>query len=423
MYGHDSSRTSTNLDEKTLGPSVLGALAPAWQAWIGSESGIASNSTPSILQGSVYVGSSVDSGPNLLAFDARTGGPLWGARVGYEYTPQCDPDENVGVPSTAAVSGGTVVLGGGDAAYYGLDARTGARLWRKPLDAGPSGFAWASPALADGRAYYGAASQCDNPPVPGAVFSVGAADGSTLAIQPMTPPNSLGGGGVWNSPALTPDGRTLVVATGEDDGDNWPYEQALVTLDAQTLRPLQSHKPRILGTDVDFAGSPVVFHDSSGRAMTGATSKNGVFYAYFIDSVSAGPVWSRDFGVVIGMAPAYDSSLGPSGTLFVVGTDRGATYTGGNAAIYAVDPETGADVWAQRAVIGNAGSNLAIANRLIFVNTGATGVGVLDETNGAVLRSLLPPNAGPAVSGIAVAEGAVYWVSGSYLNAWRVPSP
>ena len=228
---------------------------------------------------------------------------------------------------------------------------------------------------------------------------------------------------MWNSPALTPDAQTLVVVTGEDDGDNWPYEQALVTLDASTLRPLQANKPHTQGPDLDFGTSPVVFHGSAGRTVAGATSKTGVFYAYFLDSVSSGPVWSRNLGVVIGMAPAYDSSFGPAGTLFVVGTTLGTAYTGGNAALYALDPDTGGDVWPQVAVIGNAGNNLAIANRLIFVNTGATGLGVLDETNGAVLRSLVPANSGPAVSGVVVAEGAVYWVSGNFLNAWRPPGP
>ena len=166
MYGHDPQHTSYNPDESLIGPRNVAQVVPRWQVVVGSIDN-PSSSTPSVAHGRVYVGSSVLSGPNFFAFQATTGAPAWSADLGY--LASC---EKVGIGSTAAISGTVLAVGGGDGAYYGLDAQTGARLWREPLDVGSSGFAWASPVLASGRAYLGASSYCDNPTVRGEIRAV-----------------------------------------------------------------------------------------------------------------------------------------------------------------------------------------------------------------------------------------------------------
>jgi hypothetical protein len=95
-------------------------------------------------------------------------------------------------------------------------------------------------------------------------------------------------------------------------------------------------------------------------------------------------------------------------------------YEGGNAVLHALDPASGNDLWPP-VLLGNVANNIAIVGGLVFVNQGS-GVGVFDESTGAQLRALVPNNAGPALSGVVVAEGGVFWVSGSYLNAWKVPA-
>jgi len=64
--------------------------------------------------------------------------------------------------------------------------------------------------------------------------------------------------------------------------------------------------------------------------------------------------------------------------------------------------------------------NLALANGLLFASSGGR-VFLLDATSGRVLRSLDPDHPGRSFSGVAVAGGAVYWMSGGYLNAWSLP--
>src|SRR5690349_24188186 len=146
MYGHDPGRTNYNASETTINAGNVAQLVERWQAPIGygaipNLSNFPSSSAPVVANGRVYVGSSVDAGPNYFAFDVRTGAPLWSKDLGHISAQECPP--NVGIGSTAAVSGTVLVVGGGDAAYYGLNAVTGGQLWRHPMNVGPSGFAWA----------------------------------------------------------------------------------------------------------------------------------------------------------------------------------------------------------------------------------------------------------------------------------------
>ena len=407
MYGYDAQRTSYNPTETRLSRDTLAQVAPRWQSDIGSN-GIPPSGAPTVAGGRVYVGSSRADGDNFFAFDAQSGARAWSARVGHIEVP-CF---NIGIGATAAVAGNLVVAGGGDGAYYGLDATTGAQKWRHALNVGSSGFPWASPLITGGRVYVGVSSRCDDPSVRGEVRILDLAGGTVLANRYLEAAGQAGAG-IWNSPTLSPDGTTLVLATGEDyRGNDGPYNRAIVTLDAASLQILQVDKEGATGHDLDYGSTPVIFHDSQNRTLVGANHKNGTFYAFTLGGVNAGPLWSRATGTTVGMMPAYDPAVGAGGTLFI---------TGSGGRLFAVDPATGQDRWGPLTV-GPMHGNLAIANGLVFANTGSTGVKVLDAATGELLRTLLPANAGSAYSGVAVADGAVYWLSGSYLNVWSLPA-
>jgi outer membrane protein assembly factor BamB len=405
MYGHDTARTNANPAETQLTAGNVAGLAQRWQINIGSN-GTDPSGAPSVANGRVYVGSSAPSGPNFFAFDAASGARVWSAQIGYQQS--CF---NVGIGATPAVAGDVVVAGGGDGAYYGLNAATGARLWRHALDVGPSGFAWASPLVAGERAYVGVASRCDNPSVRGEVRALDLRSGAVLARQAFVPAGKAGAG-IWNSPALSPDGKTLAVATGEDyAGYDGPNNRAMVALDPGTLAIRAASPEGASRGDLDFGATPVIFHDRRGRTLAGATHKNGTFYAFDLGAIGAGPVWTRDTSVTVGAMPAYDAGWGDGGTLFLLGRD---------GQLFAVDPASGADRWAP-AHLGVTRGNIAIANRMIFSNS-AGAVRVLDETTGKSLATLTPQHAGTANSGVVVSNGFVYWLSGSYINAWSLPA-
>jgi outer membrane protein assembly factor BamB len=405
MYGHDTARTNYNPGETVLNEENVGQLAPRWQADLGS-SGTPPAGGPIVAGGRVYAGSSAPSGPNYFAFDARTGTRIWGANLNYTHS-DCD---DVGIGATAAISGSILVAGGGDAAYYGLNADTGAILWRHALDLGPSTFAWESPLIANGRAYLGTSSRCDNPSVRGEIRAVDLQTGALLAAQAFVPQDRAGAG-IWNSPALSPDGRTLVAATGEDfAGYNGAYNRALVTLDPLTLAIRQANRQGATDVDEDWGTTPIIFPDSRGRTLVGANHKNGTFYAYDLNNLDAGPIWQVPTGVSVGMMPAYNPAGG--GTLYVAGN---------NGRIYTLDPTTGV-LRRPPMSVSRLFGNMAVANDLIFANTGATGVQIFNARTGARLATLQPANAGRTYSGVVVAGGVVYWLSGSYLNAWGLPA-
>ena len=415
MLGHDWGRTNFNPDEQALSAASIDSLAPRWRALV-SPGAIPSGSAPSVADGRLYIGGSAHEGPNFFAFDASSGAPIWQVSLGKAPTTCADVGVDVGIGSTAAISGSIAVVGGADAAYYGLDAATGATLWRDPLGVGPSGFAWVSPLLAHGRAYYGVASYCDRPSVRGEVRSVDVGSGRLVASHFIVPEGKAGGG-VWHAPSLSPDARTLVVATGEDyEGYNGPLNRALVSLDALSLDVMQSNQQGSLNSDHDWGSTPIIFSDSQGRAMTAASHKDGAFRGYLIDSISGGPLWARDLKAAVAMSPAYDPTFGPGGTLFFVGhKDKGIH-------LYAVDPATGTDRRPPTTLPDYPFGSMAIANGLIFLNL--TGVlHVYDERTGALLRAVEPPEAGPSWTGPVVAHGFVYWTSGAYLNAWGLPGP
>jgi hypothetical protein len=109
------------------------------------------------------------------------------------------------------------------------------------------------------------------------------------------------------------------------------------------------------------------------------------------------------------MMPAYDPTFGDGGTLFIMGN---------SARLFAVDPATGNNRWPD--VETNGRGNMAIANGLIFLNDNGV-LRIHDERDGHLIRAITPEHTGRSNSGVAVANGFVYWLSGPYLNAWSPP--
>jgi outer membrane protein assembly factor BamB len=404
MYGRDPTRSGYNPEEARIDSAAVDRLAPRFRATVGMGD-LPSSSGPVVAGGRLYVGSSLPTGDNYFCFDAATGGRVWSADVGH--SPPFPG--NVGIGSTAVVFEGTVVVGGGDAAYYALDAATGRRLWRHDTQVDPEAFAWSSPLVANGLAYVGVSSRYGA--VRGELRALDLQDGGLRARQFFVPPGETGAD-IWNSPTLTRDGRMLLVATGNDAGGyGGPYTRAMVALDPLTLAILDARQEGVIGQDLDFGTTPVVFGDASGRTLVGANQKNGVFHAYDVRGIGAGAVWHRETGLNVGAMPAYDPKAGAGGTLFIMGD---------NGLLFGVDPATGADRWPPVAV-GFAQGNLALANGLLFLGAGDGEVAVLEAATGTVLRVLIPEERGPTFSGVVVAGGTLYWTSGPYLNAWAAP--
>jgi len=236
------------------------------------------------------------------------------------------------------------------------------------------------------------------------------ASGQVLARQ-FFGPSGEAGGGIWNSPALSPDGSPLALTTGEDfRGQVGAYDRSMLTLDPLSLNIWQANQQGRTGGDLDFASSPTIFHDRDNRLLVAAGHKDDNFFAYELGNLDRGQIWSRPARYAIGVLPAYDPVVRPGGVLYL--TERTGT-------VAAVDPATGADLWTTS--VGRPHGNLALANGLIFADGGGVGLAILDAGDGRLLRTIVPEHAGRGYTGVAVAHGFIYWVSGGYLNAWSLP--
>jgi outer membrane protein assembly factor BamB len=394
MYGHDASRSSRNPVE-TFKVAAVGGLVPRWQAQLGMGA-LPPSCTPAVAGGRVFACSSRTDGDNFFALDAKTGAVLWTADVGRPGASM------VGIGASPAVADGVVVAGGADGAYYGLDAATGALRWRYELDAGPHDFAWASPLVAGGRVWIGVSSEGE-PPGRGEVRLLDLQSGALIASLAIVPDGERGGD-IWNSPALSSDSKALVVATGNDFGGfDGPLTRAIVQLDPQTLAVIASRQEAVAGLDLDFGTTPVVYSVGA-RTFAAAINKNGVLYAYDLARLAAGAVWQRNEGIEVGLPPAFDAA---SGTLW---------FGGDNGQLFAVDAQTGVNRFPPAAV-GFMNGNVALAGDLVLAPSGGRVV-ILEAATGRIVRQLEPAGVGRTFSGVVVAAGFVYWLSGEYLNAW-----
>ena len=395
MYGHDTARSNRNPFEAALTVGQVPGLVPRWQAHVGVGP-LPPSCAPAVAGGRVFACSSRTDGDNFFAFDAKTGALQWSVNLG---APQSG---SVGIGASPAVANGIVVAGGADGAYYGLDAATGALRWRHALDSGPRDFAWASPLVSGGFVWIGVSSEGE-PPGRGEVRLLDLDTGTMLASL-LVVPDGQRGGDVWNSPALSPDSSTLVVATGNDFGGfDGPLTRAVIALDPMTLSVVASRQEAVADLDLDFGTTPVIFA-SGGRTMAAALNKNGILYAYDLAHLAAGAVWQRQEGLAIGLPPAFD---GKSGTLW---------FAGDNGQLFAVDAQTGANRF-EPAAVGFMNGNVALAGDLVLAPSGGRVV-VVEAATGKILRIITPDGSGPSYSGLAVAAGTIYWLSGEYLNAW-----
>ncbi|XHH07697.1 MAG: PQQ-binding-like beta-propeller repeat protein [Candidatus Bathyarchaeia archaeon] len=131
------------------------------------------NSSPAVVDGVVYVGS---TDHNLYAFRASDGSTLWTFPT---------PDK---VSSSPAVHDGVVYVGSESGDFYAVNAKSGTQVWTYST----SGAIYSSPAIADGAVYVGSYNP-DN-----SVYAFDASSGSLLWSYQT-------GSGVFSSPTVTGD--------------------------------------------------------------------------------------------------------------------------------------------------------------------------------------------------------------------------
>jgi polyvinyl alcohol dehydrogenase (cytochrome) len=345
-----------NSSETDINSTTAASLTRSWMAHAGGSI----SSEPVVVDGMIYWGS-WDGYEHATSVDGRE---RWSTYLGKVSSPGCYPPI-VGVASTATTVPVMIkgvqtlvdLVGGGDAHFYALNAKTGKILWATSLGSAPGTFIWGSPVVYQDDIYIGTASVGECPGTAGHFFKLDSATGAIEHDLDLVPDGCLGVG-VWSSPTIDPGAGELYLTTSNAStcGETEQYAMSMVELHADTLTIVGSWQvpDAEAVADGDFGSTPTLFKanvDGVSRGLVGAVNKNGIFYAFRRGEVSAGPLWRAR----ISSSPVAGCKLCPSGDEAAAAWDGSWLYVGGTSttiggkfcfgSVRALDPATGTFRW------------------------------------------------------------------------------
>lgn len=408
--------TGFNPFEVTLTPANAGSLHPRW-----TQQGAANISTqPVVVNGLIYWGDWFGN-EHATTLDGRQ---KWSVNLGRTMPPGCgysyNPDP--GIVSTASVgtiNGRAVVfVGGGDDQFYALDALTSHIIWHTPLGSGPDPFIWSSPAVYNGSVYVGVASFADCPLVQGQLVRLNAATGHVQNVF-YTVPGGCTGGTVWGSPTIDAQAGYVYFATGGTGGTcgaGEPLASSLIKVRAANLALVDAWQvPASQETgDRDFGNTPTLFiatRNGVTRRMVGVAHKNGVYYAFDRDHLSAGPMWETKIASA-GTQPLSDEgSISPGAfdgtTLYVAGGYTVVNGTGCYGSLRALDPNSGHMLWQRCMADGPVFGAVTVAGGVVVVGEGAW-INVCDALDGRTLYRYHDGSGSFFYGAASISNGVVY---------------
>jgi polyvinyl alcohol dehydrogenase (cytochrome) len=442
-YGHDLANTRYQDRETSITPARAVTLAPAW-TFSAAGAGRTGDftGTPVVADGCVYIGSGTGW---IFALNADSGECVWSMKL-----PDATPDQFPGgVNAALAVAGGRVIVSMNHRPgpyVAALDQATGAVLWEQnDIDANVSTSLYGSPVQFDGMVFAGfSAFAGGSHEFHGGFVLLDASTGDVLRRTYTIPPEdwpTYSGGGILATPAIDTDTRYAYVGTaGPYSGDpEHARADSLLKIDLDRSRPtfgeivaFFKHNPyeQIPGFSVvhftsEFAASPNLLTDASGRKLVGSMNKNGVFYV--VDTGTMAEDWTATL--------SYPEVLGNGSSSAYDG--RMVFSSGDPGILYALAPDSGTVRWASPIVDGLRYQPLAAAGGVVytldtkgFIDAYRTSDGLPLLHRPVGLGSGTGADATLTLGGVAVARNAVYAtiglgfgsVSSGYVIAFR-PDP
>jgi polyvinyl alcohol dehydrogenase (cytochrome) len=357
-----------------LAPAEIPTLQVKWA--FGFAGDLMAAAQPVVVGGRVFVGSS--SG-RVFSLDLRTGCAYW----------TFDADTMVRSAISVGEAGGRWLAYFGDfrANVYGVDASTGALVWKRRVDDHQAARITGAPTLHAARLYVPVSSNEEaigaNPQYECCTFrgSLVALDAATGAVawktytipEPAKPTrtNKAGtqlygpsGAAIWSSPTIDAKAGVVYVSTGDSYTDpTASTSDAILALDLQSgavkwvqqitkndswnvacMGADRSNCPESNGPDYDFGSSPMLVPGRNGRPLIVVGQKSGFVHA--LDPDNGGRiVWSTRVGKggVLGgvqWGTATDGAAvyaGVSDVVFVEGGGLDSTVGGGIVALRARD--------------------------------------------------------------------------------------
>jgi polyvinyl alcohol dehydrogenase (cytochrome) len=285
----------------------------------GLDGDISSYSQPTVVDGSVFMGSAAGV---VYALRSDTGCIEWTYQAGAPVR------EAVSVVLSRDESH-VVLFGDLTGTFYALDAGTGRLFWKKRIEEHEAALLTGSPTVYGGNVYIGVASweetRAINPAYPccsfrGSVVALRISDGAqvwkTYTINDAPHPTgktSTGtlrqgpsGAGVWSAPTIDPKRGMLYVTTGDNySAPATTTSDAVLGLDLATGTMLWSRQVTpgdifnsgcvagvngpncpeegTRGPDYDFGSSAILIKTAQGRDLLIAGQKSGMVYALNTD--------------------------------------------------------------------------------------------------------------------------------------------
>ncbi len=425
IYGQSYANARSQPAEKTISPTTVATLEPAWTFSPGNVGGKGQlQSTPVIGGGCVYV---TTSSGYIYALNADTGELQWGDRYAVTVQGVCcggtlfAPAYHEGVLYMNVSS--NPATGGAGPHVLALNAATGAVIWRSlPVSTEPGAYTNSSAVWYEGMIWIGISGPEQAPNRVGGFAFLDANTGEILVRTRTIPDDQAakgyGGGSIWTTAAFDPTNDTGYAGTGQPSawaGNESERVNAIVKFDADRTSPtfgqiLDSMKgtwddaPYI---DVDFAGSPTLYKDALGETMVAEFQKSGWLHAGYTRHMTAG--WSRPvapFGTALGN---YSSTATDGKNIFVHGFLPGQ--------LWSVNGTTGIPNWVVPVPTTLAANPVTYTNGVVYLPDGKGVLNAFDATTGATLLARpmsadTPAACGNSGGGLSIARNTVYSVCG-----------
>lgn len=451
--GQNNHNTRDAATEHMINTGNVGKLAPKWTFTTAGDV----SATATVVDGVVYV---PDWGGKLWAINAQTGKAIWSRSIS-------DYDGIAGDVSrtSPAYWHGELVIGTGtisgtafDSSYeLGINARTGALLWKTEVDDNPATIGTGSPTVDDGVVYLGTSSKDEGQTTPptfrGSIEALNATTGKMM-WKTYTVPQGYTGGAVWGSnPTVDHKTGELYIATGNNysspagvclspgQGDcvapaaddhidsimglnlkTGAVDWATPTISADTwTKPAPNGAP-----DYDFGSQPSLYTTTVNGQSTdliGVGQKSGMYWA--LNPTTGAVVWQTQVGPGssgggIEWGSATDgtriyAAIGNGNHLPYTLTSYNGTQSTTTGGLWAaLDAATGKIEWQtadpQQAVDPGF---VSTANGVMYAGSGAaTGNNMyaLDARTGQIKWAF--PSGGSVYAGASIVNGTIYWGSG-----------
>jgi polyvinyl alcohol dehydrogenase (cytochrome) len=368
-------RNSRQQRNPGLSKSEVPRLKVKWSmTYIGGRYG-----QPTIVGGRLFLTSS--SG-RIYSLDAKSGCMYWrfDADAGVRTTPV------IGEVKGGSPSGYLMFFGDFQRNEYALDAATGKLQWKVKLEKHPRGTLTGAPALYQGMLFVPISSweetaggigtyECCT--ARGALAALDAKDGrllwKTYTIEQSPQPtvkNSAGtqmygpaGGAVWSAPTIDEKRRAIYIGTGDSYTDvKENGSDAIIALDLATgkvkwrnqvtendsflmgcYRPGTANCPTVMGPDHDFGASPILFKLRNGKDIILAGQKSGAVFG--MDPDDGKTLWRNKLGAGSAMGGIEWGMAADDKRLYVAVADLFAPAPKGKPGLFALEPDTGAELW------------------------------------------------------------------------------